>query len=316
MAGTFGGLTRSPVARRTLGQAITPPVAPHVQPAPGGSYHVYPDGRKVFVRHSAAVPSYTPPYIHPMSAGEATTPPYIHPLSGQGGTGANASAAAAQPAAPAAPAASGQAADPSGFTPDSTYLLSQAAKTSALNNSLAANDAQGQTNQATFTEALRRLQAQQPLDEQSQREAANRQGLFYSGYLGSQLGKVATSYAQKRADAQASFQNQENARLAARAALQQGFTVDQAADMAAAVDRETTSDATAAGNDQLTTDPTTGAPTLSVGRPVSGGSGGTRAQAAKASRSVSYTPPYVHPLSAGYGVPSYIHPLGGRRRRT
>jgi hypothetical protein len=182
-----------------------------VLPAPGGVYHVYPDGRKVYVRAGASA---------------AAAPAAVSP--GQ-----------AQQAAAVA------------LAPDSTYITNTAQSTAAVANQLAANDVQGLTNQANYQEALRRLQTQRPKDEQTTKETANSQGLFYGGALSSRLDDLATRYARSQGDLANSFHTTENARLAARAAIQAGQPIDDAAQQAALADRTIGNDTDAADSGAL-----------------------------------------------------------------
>lgn len=176
-----------------LGQAY------RVQPAPGGSYHVYADGRKVFVPHTGA-PQQTP------------------------------SAAAAQPQQQQA------------FAPDSQYFSTAAQGTFDVGQGLAANDQQGVSNEATYREALRRLQEQRPGVERNAANSYNNQGLFYSGQYGKKLGDIATQFAERQADTRANYDSSEQARLAARRALEAGYTVSDAAAYAQSADRQVNND--------------------------------------------------------------------------
>jgi hypothetical protein len=180
-------------------------VQPQVVPAQGGAWHVYPNGRRVFVKARG-------------STGVATTP--------------------------GSPA---QAPDPGGtLSPDSQFFQWDAAALAKKQTDLAENDQQGAVNQTTLQTALRRLKEQQPVDESNQQSASNRQGLFYSSNLGNRLGDIAKSYVQQRSQAQTSFDQSERARQAARAAIEAGYGVDQAAQYAAAADRQISRDQTAA----------------------------------------------------------------------
>lgn len=181
-------------------------VAPQVIPAAGGSWHVYPNGRRVFVKARGAT---------------ATT---------------------GVPAAPGAPVDSG----PAQFSPDSQYFQWDAAALAKKQTDLAENDQQGVTNQTTYQTALRKLKEQQPVDESAASSGANRSGLFYSSNLGNKLGDIAKSYVERRGQTQASFDQSERARAAARAAIEAGYGVDQAAQYAASLDRQLGRDQSAA----------------------------------------------------------------------
>jgi hypothetical protein len=185
---------------------VVAPVLHRVQPAPGGYHVVHPGGGKEYVS-----------------------------------THHGSSAAAAPAVAPGAPVA-----PPVPSSLDSQYFADAAKNTFDVNQGLTQNDLQGQQRRASLEEALRRLSAQQPRDEQTTTQAANRQGLFYSGALGQRLGDLATKYSQQRSDMNSQFSSEEATRLAARAALQQGYGVNDAALRAAAVERQIASDQAAA----------------------------------------------------------------------
>jgi hypothetical protein len=198
-------------------------VQPQVVPAQGGAWHIYPNGRRVFVKARG-------------STGVATTP----------GT-----PAAAQPAGGT-------------LTPDSQFFQWDASALAKKQTDLAENAQQGAVNQTTLQSALRRLKEQQPLDESNQQSASNRQGLFYSTNLGNKLGDIAKSYVQQRSQAQGSFDQSERARAAARAAIEAGYGVDQAAQYAAAADRQISRDQTAADAGGLVAEQSPGTPASSV----------------------------------------------------
>lgn len=223
----------------------------HVQPAPGGSFHVYPDGHKEFV-------------AHPGTSALGTAFTHAAQNTGTGPFAGNAAQwqAAAQatgtgPFAPAsgASAAAAQAAPDPTSPMDSTLAGWMATHQAARDQQLAANEQQGTANLANYQEALRRLNQQQPIEEQGQRQSYNKQGLFYSGHLGQSLGRLAQSYTERRADQRSGYDTTENARLAARGAISAGYNVDEAAARAEAADRQIGSDTTAAGSNALALDP-------------------------------------------------------------
>lgn len=183
-------------------------------PGPG-----QPTGRRVFVK--AAAPSATPqtPTFHP------TTP----------------AAPAQNPSAPA---------DTTGVSPgdyrDSAYFQGAAAAQQKRDAELAASDAEGAKNLAAKTAALQALQDQQPKDEQNTKESENNQGLFYSGHLGQSLADLAAAYTSKRGATNQAFTDAESARAAARQGIEAGYGSDIAALAAAAADRGTARDQSAA----------------------------------------------------------------------
>ncbi len=151
------------------------------------------------------------------------TPP---PLVGQIGT-------AALPVAPVAPQIDVPTPPPAGADDSAVraYLDAEAARQMAelraqIGFKINALDQQDAADETSYREALRRMQAQQPRDQQAARESANKAGLFYSGTLGKNLGDIATQYAQRQADAQAARQQRANDRASQKAALQSGFNID------------------------------------------------------------------------------------------
>jgi hypothetical protein len=110
-------------------------------------------------------------------------------------------------------------------------------------------NAEHQAAVGSYQEGQRRLMEGVPQQQQNIKEGANKAGLFYSGQLGKRLGDLETQIARQRADAQSQFQGDERSREAARAAILQGGTIDDAALKAEAVARQLQRDqASAAGN--------------------------------------------------------------------
>jgi hypothetical protein len=241
--------------------------APHVQPAPGGSYHVYPDGHKVFVAHPATAqwqaaadrmqagtpqPGTWQAAYAAMQAGHAV--PGTWQAAYENTHGVNPTTGASVGGAATAQAAATPGADPTSPM-DSTLAEWMATHQAQRDQQLTANEQQGTSNLAAYQEALRRLNERQPIDEQNQRQSANKQGLFYSGHLGQSLGRLAQSYVERRADQRGTYDTAENARLAARGAIKSGYDIGEAAARAEAADRQIGSDTTAAGNNALVPNP-------------------------------------------------------------
>jgi hypothetical protein len=67
------------------------------------------------------------------------------------------------------------------------------------------------------------LNEQRPKDDLSAKQNANKAGLFYSGFLGKNLGEIETSYAKRRADLQTKFQDNANARARQSADLEANY---------------------------------------------------------------------------------------------
>jgi hypothetical protein len=183
--------------------------------APGGAWHVYSDGRRVFVKASAA-PAPAP--------------------------GPQQQAVADYQQAPAA------------YAPDAQYYAEQAQRLFQKNQQLASFDTAHTRDTTQLNEALRQMREQQPLDQGKAQVGANKAGLFYSTALGNQLGSIAKTYAQRQA------------RAAARAALEQGYTLDDAAAQAAAADRQIGRDTSAADAGALVAETPTAPTTVAAVR--------------------------------------------------
>lgn len=119
------------------------------------------------------------------------------------------------------------------------------------NQRLGELDTEGQQDKTNFQESLRRFREMQPRQEEQATNSANRAGLLYSGILGRELGDIRTNAIRQEADMQGAYDNRERARAAARQALQDGATLEEAAAAAEAVDRQTGRDSEAAGSRSL-----------------------------------------------------------------
>jgi hypothetical protein len=195
--------------------------------APGGAWHVYSDGRRVFVKASAA-PAPAP--------------------------GPQQQAVADYQQAPAA------------YAPDAQYYAEQAQRLFQKNQQLASFDTAHTRDTTQLNEALRQMREQQPLDQGKAQVGANKAGLFYSTALGNQLGSIAKTYAQRQSQAQTQYAQAEQARAAARAALEQGYTLDDAAAQAAAADRQIGRDTSAADAGALVAETPTAPTTVAAVR--------------------------------------------------
>lgn len=122
---------------------------------------------------------------------------------------------------------------------DSTYFSTVAKLDFQKANALNKLNTQESTQRQDLTTALQRMSAQRPADELKITQGANNAGLFYSGQLGKQMGDYANKYEQNVSDRNLSFDRSQAARVAARQAIEQGYTIDQAAALAAATERQT-----------------------------------------------------------------------------
>jgi hypothetical protein len=171
-----------------------------------------------------------------------------------------ASAAPAPVPGPQQQAVADYQAPPATYTPDAQYYAEQAQRLFQRNQQLASFDTAHTRDTTQLNEALRQMREQQPLDQGKAKVGASKAGLFYSTALGNQLGSIAKTYAQRQSQAQTQYAQAEQARAAARAALQQGYTLDDAAARAAAIDRQIGRDTSAADAGALVAE-TSNAPT-------------------------------------------------------
>lgn len=202
--------------------------------APGGTYHIHHDGRRVFV------PARIRPWGYQTGNDPGETPNYAPP-------GQRLPTRPPTPVAGTPPQAGGQAP----FAPDATYFTDLARQRFQVQQQLASYTRQSAEDRTGFTESQRRLAEQEPLAQQNANEGYNRQGLFYSGALGKEKARLATQYARSRADMRSSFDKRERARAEARRALEAGASIEEAAALAAAVDRGIDRDTQAADANAL-----------------------------------------------------------------
>lgn len=216
-----------------------------------------------YARPAAPARRYTGPRF---TLGQPGHPQYR--LGGYAPAGAAAPAAAAVPgpAAIASPGAEPPSVD-APFGGDAQYFAERAQREFQASQQRDELDRQGAYDRTDFAEALRRMALKQPEDEQATREAANRQGLLFSGVLGKDLGTVRTGYERQRSDAQLDFDRREAARSAARAALEQGIPIENAVALAGAADRQLARDQEAATANALVPNPEP-APTAEGPAPV------------------------------------------------
>ena len=132
---------------------------------------------------------------------------------------------------------------------DSTYYADLASAQHDVQTKEAQLQEQSSTDAAARTEALRRINEAAPKQEYAATANANARGLFYSTALGQDIGNIKTANAQKMGDLNTQFDQRERARSAAKAALESGLTIQEAAFAAQAADRATqrASDAADAG---------------------------------------------------------------------
>jgi hypothetical protein len=260
--------------------------------APGGSYRVYPNGSRTFVAHGTGtdqgVGSVTgrgqgvPPREEVLSGTGTGQGVGSITARGQGvPTGGDIRDTARLPVdrqaldipdvgkpydgpprpgsgtpSPNPPPTPGGGADPgpAPFQPDSIYFAAAAQNQFKATQSRNELDQQSAYAKTDFDEALRRMLEKQPRDVQAAREAANKAGLLYSGTLGRQEGDINTGYLRQQADMRQQFDRSEAAREVARRAIESGLSLDDAAQLAAAVDRQTVRDTAKADAGMLVPD--------------------------------------------------------------
>lgn len=152
--------------------------------------------------------------------------------------------------APPRPAPIPQGGDPR----DSTYWTTVAKLQSQRDQQISSSNQTSAYERTDLQEALRRMTAQKPIDLGNTTSAANRQGLLYSSTLGNRKGTVETNFARQTGDAQQGYDRREAARETARQAILAGYSLDEAAALAAATDRQSQRDQIASLNNALTTD--------------------------------------------------------------
>jgi hypothetical protein len=170
--------------------------------------------------------------------------------------------AASPPGQPQAPNPANQ------FAPDAQYLAEAAQRQFDRIQAMNALTSQAGSDQNDTTEAIRRLLSGAPEQRQTIKQNANKQGLFYSGQLGKQLNSYEADLTQRQGDIQLDFDARERARAAARAALEQGAPLEEAAGLAEAAARQVQRDTDAAAANALAPPPAAApARKVTAGRP-------------------------------------------------
>jgi hypothetical protein len=151
--------------------------------------------------------------------------------------------ASAPPVAPKAP--------PAQVLPDAQYLTWAAQRQFEIGNQQQQINAAHAADLKNTQIALQRMGQNLPDQRQAAKVSANKQGLFYSGMLGRNLNLIQRDYTRQTGDTQRAYDTRETARIAARQALQQGFTLEQAAQKADAAARQVQRDQDAAAANVL-----------------------------------------------------------------
>lgn len=205
-----------------------------------GTVHTYANGRKVFVR-----PRRLTSTVKPL-AGGLNRPAPAAPLTGQHPQyDATPAPAGPPPPAPPIPTVAQPQGGPEQFM-DAEYLAWKAQAEFDRNQQRAAWDAEDKGDESSRAEAIRRMMQRRPEDLQRADVTHNKAGLFYSGILGKERGSIEADYVRQQADTNADYDSRRLARDAARQALEQGATLEEAAQLAAAADRKVQRDLEAA----------------------------------------------------------------------
>jgi hypothetical protein len=141
------------------------------------------------------------------------------------------------------------------FAPDAEYLAAAAQRQFERSQALQGLTTQGSTDKADTQEAIRRLTSAAPEQRQGIKQSANKAGLFYSGQLGKQLGNFEADLTQRQGDINLDFERREQARAAARSAIEQGMPLEEAASLAESATRQVQRDSLAADNYMLAPPP-------------------------------------------------------------
>jgi hypothetical protein len=152
------------------------------------------------------------------------------------------------------------------FAPDAEYLAAAAQRQFERSQAIQGLTSQSSTDKADTAEAIRRLTSAAPEQRQGIKQSANKAGLFFSGQLGKQLNSFEADLTQRQGDINLDHQRREDARAAARAAIEQGMPLEEAAALAESAGRQVNRDAIAADNYMLAPPPAVAAPRVTAGR--------------------------------------------------
>jgi hypothetical protein len=172
-------------------------------------------------------------------------------------------------------------AGPAPFTPDAEYLAAAAQRQFDRTKALEGLTSQTTNDKTDTSEAIRRLLQGAPEQRQGITQNANRAGLFYSGQLGKQLTDYESNLTRAQGDIQLDYDRREQARAAARAAIEQGASLEEAAALAESATRQVGRDADAAAANSLVPTPLPAPPPTAANRPVSRAATARRLAAAR-----------------------------------
>jgi hypothetical protein len=159
-------------------------------------------------------------------------------------------------------------AGPAPFTPDAEYLAAAAQRQFDRTKALEGLTSQTTNDKTDTSEAIRRLLQGAPEQRQGITQNANRAGLFYSGQLGKQLTDYEGNLTRAQGDIQLDYDRREQARAAARAAIEQGASLEEAAALAESAGRQVSRDSDAAASNSLVPTPLPQPPAAVAARAV------------------------------------------------
>lgn len=123
----------------------------------------------------------------------------------------------------------GQPGVPAQLVPDAQFLAAQAQQQFARQQQMSQLQQASTQDQQDTSEAIRRLLQGVPDSRSNIKTGASREGLLYSGTLGKRLDDFQSGVTRQQGDYTTQLQHREDARIAARKALEQGATIDDAA---------------------------------------------------------------------------------------
>lgn len=148
-----------------------------------------------------------------------------------------------------------QAASPVPLADDAQAAAARAQAIFEATQQRSAIDATGALDATDLAEAVRRLRAQRPDDENAAKNAASAQGLFSSGYLVKNLGDIGSRYVRAEGDADEAFRRREAERTTQGASLDAQAQLTQAVIDAELAERQAQRDAQAAQAGTLASGP-------------------------------------------------------------
>jgi hypothetical protein len=201
-----------------------------VKPATGGTWHIYPSGRRVFVK----------------ARGTAEPAPV--------------------PAPP--PPTESAASQASGFQPDAQFFAEDARAQFDVGQRKTTLKADQTFDKAQTDETIRRLEGSERERYGDIAKSTNAAGLFFSGEHAKQKNDTLTTFARQRSDTLQGYGERTRQREQEGSALEQGYTLDNAIRYAGAGTRRIEAGQGLADNNALTVNPTVPAAAPAAPRPA------------------------------------------------